>query len=519
MGKLIKKIKIKKQDGTFTDYIPIGAEAKNIETDDGDSVQLKLNKKPYYYNTIADMKADTKLKIGDMAVTLGYHEANDGGAGEYKIIDDNYTDDGGRYHLLNNDLIAELVLKDKIINVKQYGAYGDDIHDDSMAFQKCISKYDSIFAPRGIYSITTTLDFTDYPKHFKCEGQLHYIGNDYCIRIQKGQYDNIYVRSINSTTGGALLIQPTGINAHHTINLGYCSVYKEVIKVLSNKIEDTSYNFTNTHFYGKRWYTSGGGYVVDFEIQENHTSYFTEHTFHDMRIAHASGGTDQGIHFYNLGTGYADIQVCFTHVNLEGSGGFYTDGRISKLDINYCRTQELYQNDNVWLKFRKKLPNITLIGNARLYLTNIEFEDITASDNGIIVTTYEVQDQQGYVSHGGVISYKTFYPYQSTTRYEAISSTATEVTLYNWEDNHPHCMRHSFLINNDQNVLIHMPFEAMYRNDVFYFTIKNDITVTLQYDSNPVEQYILQGSGNYIVKTTFLSPRFQGHIKLDTSNT
>ena len=47
MSDRIKKIKVKKQDGTFSDYIPIGADAENIDTTDGESVQLKLNKKPY----------------------------------------------------------------------------------------------------------------------------------------------------------------------------------------------------------------------------------------------------------------------------------------------------------------------------------------------------------------------------------------------------------------------------------------------------------------------------------------
>lgn len=46
----IKKLKIKKQNGTFSDYIPIGVDAENIDTTDGDSVQLKLNKKLYYYD-------------------------------------------------------------------------------------------------------------------------------------------------------------------------------------------------------------------------------------------------------------------------------------------------------------------------------------------------------------------------------------------------------------------------------------------------------------------------------------
>lgn len=122
MADLIKKIKIKKQDGTFTDYIPIGAEAQNVSTSDGDSVQLKLNKKPYYYNSVVDMKADTKLKAGDMAVTLGYYEVNDGGNGEYRIVSGTYTDDGGSYHELNNNLYAELIIKNNEFNIAQFGA-------------------------------------------------------------------------------------------------------------------------------------------------------------------------------------------------------------------------------------------------------------------------------------------------------------------------------------------------------------------------------------------------------------
>ena len=124
MSDLIKKIKIKKQDGTFTDYIPIGAEAQNVSTSDGESVQLKLNKKPYYYNSVANMKADNKLKVGDMAITLGYYSANDSGNSEYRIVSGNYVDDGDSYHELENDLFAELIVNNEI-NPIQFGCMGD----------------------------------------------------------------------------------------------------------------------------------------------------------------------------------------------------------------------------------------------------------------------------------------------------------------------------------------------------------------------------------------------------------
>ena len=42
MSDLIKKIKIKKEDGTYTNYIPIGAEAKNIDMKNNYSVQANI---------------------------------------------------------------------------------------------------------------------------------------------------------------------------------------------------------------------------------------------------------------------------------------------------------------------------------------------------------------------------------------------------------------------------------------------------------------------------------------------
>lgn len=121
----IKKIKIKQQDGTMSDYYPIGADAANVDLDyNGSNVETTLRKKPYYYNSVANMKADNKLKVGDMAITLGYYSANDSGNSEYRIVSGNYVDDGDSYHELENDLFAELIVNNEI-NPIQFGCMGD----------------------------------------------------------------------------------------------------------------------------------------------------------------------------------------------------------------------------------------------------------------------------------------------------------------------------------------------------------------------------------------------------------
>lgn len=140
MSDRIKKIKIKQSDGTFSDYIPIGADAKNIDTTRGESVQSVIDKTARYYNSIAEMKLDDNIQVGDTCVTLGYYEVNDGGSGTYKIVDDSsLEDDGGSIHELNNGLKAKLIIKDNQINVKQFGAYGDGEHDDTNAIQNALN--------------------------------------------------------------------------------------------------------------------------------------------------------------------------------------------------------------------------------------------------------------------------------------------------------------------------------------------------------------------------------------------
>ena len=242
MADLIKKIKIKKQDGTFTDYIPIGAEAQNISTNDGDSVQLKINKKPYYYNSIADMKADTKLTAEDMVVTLGYYEPNDGGAGEYKIVNGTYVDDGGSYHKLNNNLYAELIIKEKI-NIKQFGAYGNGIHDDTSNIQNAINykhteKAKTIFFPAGDYCVShldMTYDGTESNK---------YIG----ITLEGENY-----RAVENQTCASRLLSIDNTKA--IITAGHLGIYNYARMLFGLTIKDLIFDgSTNRATYGLELY-------------------------------------------------------------------------------------------------------------------------------------------------------------------------------------------------------------------------------------------------------------------------
>ena len=206
MSDRIKKIKIKQSDGTFSDYIPIGADAKNIDTTRGESVQSVIDKTARYYNSIAEMKLDNNIQVGDTCVTLGYYEANDGGSGTYKIVDDSsLEDDGGSIHELNNGLKAKLIIKDGQINVKQFGAKGNAENDDTQYIQNAINIFynniinndlgenNTVIFPAGRYKITQTIILYSQIK-MRTSGYVVFLsyvtdGNS-CLYLTATEFDN-----------------------------------------------------------------------------------------------------------------------------------------------------------------------------------------------------------------------------------------------------------------------------------------------------------------------------------------
>ena len=96
-----------------------------------------------FYETVADMQADTTLSSGMICHTNGFHTSGDGGAAFYKITATG-TANGMDILACQGGLIATLVITEAYVTPEMFGAYGDGSHDDSDSLQCAFDNCDNI---------------------------------------------------------------------------------------------------------------------------------------------------------------------------------------------------------------------------------------------------------------------------------------------------------------------------------------------------------------------------------------
>lgn len=120
------------------------------------------------FNTLDDMKNATNIINGSLIKICGYNYIGDGGEAifEAKVMtNDVIIDDCIFVALNNNTLYAELINKNNL-KFENFGAYGDGLHDDTLAIQKCIEfcksydNYKIVCEKNKNYKISNTLLIT-----------------------------------------------------------------------------------------------------------------------------------------------------------------------------------------------------------------------------------------------------------------------------------------------------------------------------------------------------------------------
>lgn len=104
------------------------------------------------FDTVADMKLATNLVNGSYAQTLGFYSINDGGGAIYHISDSGTADE---MQIISVDNLYANLTNPK--NVKQFGAKGDGVQDDTPNIQLALNTVSDCILNIGNYRTTDTL--------------------------------------------------------------------------------------------------------------------------------------------------------------------------------------------------------------------------------------------------------------------------------------------------------------------------------------------------------------------------
>lgn len=113
--------------------------------------KIKDEKAVRSYETVALMKADTKLKEGYHVKTKGYYSINDGGSTEYYITSS--QSESEYQEELENGLYATLIVENEV-NILQGGAKpNDETFDSTLIINTLLSKFKKVIIPNGKFYV------------------------------------------------------------------------------------------------------------------------------------------------------------------------------------------------------------------------------------------------------------------------------------------------------------------------------------------------------------------------------
>ena len=323
--------------------------------------KIKDKKAIRYYDTVADMIADTTLKSGMHCKTKGYYLINDGGASEYHIT--SVESETEYQEALNNNLYANLIVKDYIIP-EMFGAKGDGVTDDTLSIQNAIDKANYYKAPIHFFNKTYLISNIKITHR-----QSIVYGNNATLKsIDNNNNDNLfelYNDGAIYTIIYDLNLDGNKENNVNTINGLY--VYRSTFADVQSKINNVHiYNFTGYGIY----VTGGHSYSTIREIK------FDKVISRGNKIGlYANSMTDS----YILNSTFADNTEYGIYLDVTGSIKItntksYFNGKGINTDIDQSRIPEGGSSDD----YKNH-------GNG-IYLNNC---------TGTSITACEIQDNAG----------------------------------------------------------------------------------------------------------------------------
>ena len=183
------------------------------------------------FPSVADMKLAQNLVNGSTCETYGFYNINDDGGAKYlvrEITNQDTIDEVTLFALYDNTLVAELVCEDTM-NVKQFGAKGDGVTDETTLLGKIFSFVNTnnivktILFPKGTYNVSDTVNV----------------------------YSNINIEGegVGNTTIKMTSTEETGANNHYTLYFNNASNLNVKNITFEGAKDPTDYTILENHWW------------------------------------------------------------------------------------------------------------------------------------------------------------------------------------------------------------------------------------------------------------------------------
>lgn len=268
------------------------------------------------YHNVSMMRQDRTLMPGMVAHTLGYYEPNDGGGAVYVVRGkaDSDTDDGGSVFFLDNGNVAEMII-DAVVNVKQFGAKGDGVTDDTAAIQNAINYSIShgkggvegsncipVVIPNGKYRTTATINITKSLSNWELHAEtsiINYEGGDYAFYINRLRYSSLHFGVIDATKAGGCIHFKSIYDGTNNVDwFQYVNIYFDILQAKTDCILSETENKgwgNEVRLFGGRF--RAGQYGL--RIENNGGTIVTKWGCYNLGIE----GVSCGVGLHNNGAG------------------------------------------------------------------------------------------------------------------------------------------------------------------------------------------------------------------------
>ena len=339
-----------------------------------DAINMELLKCSRVYGTVNDMIADSSIALDDVIGTQGYHAKGDGGQAVYVVTA--AADPDKHTEALNNGLYAELIVTDWV-NVKQCGAYGDGVHDDSAAFDEAISKYKNVISGEGCYLLASAVSISGSNKNIRLMGEYTYTGAGAAFDIKRFRYSDLFISHIVSdndglyihSNGGNDWSQYDNITFQHIEALNYGINIKTTVDLNNGWVNEI--NFFGGKLAGKvvpgspdpvgvagvycDYYDQNGGsgirfYNIGLELMPigyhfknmvNVAMYECRHVEFDSNGSYIETVGPVNIHISD--NGYLPFDYC----NFSSDTSGYIESRITTSGISYLTRRAIIKNGGI----------------------------------------------------------------------------------------------------------------------------------------------------------------------------